>query len=111
MVTSERSGQLFLATYSASKGALATLTRNSGLALMRNRLRANQLDICWMLSHDEMTIHLRESGDANWQARAEAALPFGWLLDPEEVAKAVLWMVPDDSGTLTGAVVHFDQSV
>jgi hypothetical protein len=26
-------------------------------------------------------------------------------------AKAVLWMVSDDSGMMTGAVIHFDQSV
>lgn len=109
--TSERAGQPFLAAYSASKGALATLTRNSGFALMRNRVRVNQLDIGWMLSDHEKTIQLRESGDPDWQVKAEAGLPFGRLLDPEEVAKAALWMVSDDSGMLTGAVVHFDQSV
>jgi len=109
--TSERAGQPFLAAYSASKGALATLTRNSGFALMRNRVRVNQLDIGWMLSDHEKTIQLRESGDPDWQAKAEAALPFGRLLDPDEVARAVLWMVSDDSGMMTGAVVHFDQSV
>jgi NAD(P)-dependent dehydrogenase (short-subunit alcohol dehydrogenase family) len=109
--TSERAGQPFLAAYSASKGALATLTRNSGFALMRNRVRVNQLDIGWMLSDHEKTIQLQESGDPAWQEKAESALPFGRLLDPTEVAKAVLWMVSDDSGMMTGAVVHFDQSV
>jgi NAD(P)-dependent dehydrogenase (short-subunit alcohol dehydrogenase family) len=109
--TSERAGQPFLAAYSASKGALATLTRNSGFALMRNRVRVNQLDIGWMLSDHEKTIQLRESGDPDWQSKAEAALPFGRLLDPDEVAKAALWMVSDDSGMMTGAVLHFDQSV
>jgi NAD(P)-dependent dehydrogenase (short-subunit alcohol dehydrogenase family) len=78
---------------------------------MRNRVRVNQLDIGWMLSDHEKTIQLRESGDPDWQAKAESALPFGRLLAPEEVAKAVLWMVSDDSGMMTGAVVHFDQSV
>jgi NAD(P)-dependent dehydrogenase (short-subunit alcohol dehydrogenase family) len=109
--TSERAGQPFLAAYSASKGALATLTRNSGFALMRNRVRVNQLDIGWMLSDHEKAIQLEESGDPGWQAKAEAGLPFGRLLDPVEVAKAALWMVSDDSGMMTGAVVHFDQSV
>lgn len=109
--TSERAGQPFLAAYSASKGALATLTRNSGFALMRNRVRVNQLDIGWMLSDHEKSIQLRESGDPDWQAKAEAGLPFGRLLDPEEVAKAVLWAVSNDSGMMTGAVIHYDQSV
>ncbi|MGV8988412.1 MAG: SDR family oxidoreductase [Cypionkella sp.] len=109
--TSERAGQPFLAAYSASKGALATLTRNSGFALMRNRVRVNQLDIGWMLSDHEKAIQLQETGDPDWQAKAESGLPMGRLLDPEEVAKAVLWMVSDDSGMMTGAVIHFDQSV
>ena len=32
-------------------------------------------------------------------------------MEPAEVAKAVLWMASDDSGMMTGAVIHFDQSV
>ena len=109
--SSARAGQPFLAAYSASKGALATLTRNAGFALMRNKVRVNQLDIGWMLSDHEKKIQLAESGDSDWQAKAEAGLPFGRLLDPEEVARAVLWLASDDSGMMTGSVVHFDQSV
>ena len=47
---SELAGQPFIATYYASKAALATLTRNSGYALMRNHIHVNQLDIGWMAS-------------------------------------------------------------
>ena len=43
--------------------------------------------------------------------RAAAAKPFGRILDPKEVARAVLWMASDDSGMMTGAVIPFDQSV
>lgn len=108
---SERAGQPFLAPYSASKGALASLTRNSGFALMRNRIHVNQLNIGWMASDHERELQLEESGNPDWEAKAKAALPFGRLLDPNEVAKAVLWMASNDSGMMTGAVVHFDQSV
>lgn len=108
---SARAGQPFLAAYSSSKGALATLTRNAGFALMRNRVRVNQLDIGWMASDHEKALQLQESGDPDWQAKAEAGLPFGRLLDPAEVAKAALWIVSPDSGMMTGSVIHFDQSV
>jgi len=109
--TSSRAGQPFLAAYSASKGTMDTVTRNAGFALMRNRVRVNQLDIGWMASDYEKTIQMQESGDPDWQVKAEAGLPFGRLLDPVEVAKAGLWMVSADSGMMTGAVVQFDQSV
>lgn len=109
--TSERAGQPFLAPYCASKAALATLTRNSGYALTRNRIHVNQLDIGWMASDHEREIQLAETGDADWEEKACASLPFGRLLDPEEVARTVLWMASEDSGMMTGSVIQFDQSV
>jgi hypothetical protein len=57
---------------------------------MCNRLRVNQVDIGWMLPDHEKKIQLQDSGDPDWQAKAEAGLPFRRLLDPEEVAKAAL---------------------
>ncbi|KGJ02831.1 NAD(P)-dependent dehydrogenase, short-chain alcohol dehydrogenase family [Paracoccus halophilus] len=108
---SELAGQPFLAPYSASKGALATLTRNAGFALMRNRIHVNQLDIGWMNSDHERKLIEAETGDATFIDRAAAGKPFGRILDPAEVARAVLWMASDDSGMMTGAVIPFDQSV
>jgi len=109
--TSERAGQPFIAPYCASKGALATLTRNSGFALMRNRIRVNQLDIGWMNSDHERKLQAAESGDPDYIDREAAKMPFGRLLEPEEVARAVLWMASHDSGMMTGTVIQFDQSV
>jgi len=108
---SSQVGQPFLAPYATSKGALSTLTRHAGYALMRNRIHVNQLDIGWMNSDHERKIQEAESGDPNFIDNQAALLPFGRLLDPQEVAKAVLWMASKDSGMLTGSVVHFDQSV
>jgi NAD(P)-dependent dehydrogenase (short-subunit alcohol dehydrogenase family) len=104
-------GQPFLASYALSKGALSTLTRHAGYALMRNRIHVNQLDIGWMNSDHERKIQETETGDPDFIDTQAAMLPFGRLLDPEEVAKAVLWMASDDSGMLTGSVIQFDQSV
>lgn len=109
--TSGRAGQPFLAPYATSKGALATLTRHAGFALMRNRIRVNQLDIGWMNSDHERKIQAEEQGDPDFIDRVAATLPFGRLLDPAEVARAVTFLASDDSGMMTGSVVQFDQSV
>lgn len=109
--TSSQAGQPFIASYCASKAALSTLTRSSGYALMRNGVHVNQLDIGWMSSDHERALQLAESGDPDWETKANAGLPFGRLLDPAEVARAVLFLASDDSGMMTGAVIHFDQSV
>lgn len=108
---SQHTGQPFLAPYAVSKGGLATLTRHAAFALMRNRIHVNQLDIGWMNSDHERALILSETGDPGFIDRAAAAKPFGRILDPAEVARAVLWMASDDSGMMTGAVINFDQSV
>ncbi len=105
-------GQPFIAPYCASKGALATLTRNSGYALMRNQIRVNQLNIGWMASDGEDRIQREYHGaDPDWLKKVAAAQPFGRLIDPNEVARSVAFLASDDSGMMTGAVIHYDQSV
>ena len=108
---SAEAGQPFISPYCASKGALATLTKNTAFAVMRNHIRVNQLNIGWMASDNERALQLEESGDPDWEAKANARQPFGRLIDPEEVARAVNFLVSDDSGLMTGAAVNFDQSI
>ncbi len=110
--TSALAGQPFISPYCASKAALATLTRNTAFAAMRNRIRVNQLNIGWMASDGEDRIQREYHGAGeNWLEKAAAEQPFGRLLAPEEVAKAVAFLASDDSGLMTGSVVNFDQSV
>lgn len=105
-------GQPFIAPYCASKGALATMTRNAGFALLRNRIRVNQLNIGWMATDGEDRIQREYHGaDDDWLARAAAEQPFGRLLDPAEVARTVAFLASDDCGMMTGAVIEYDQSV
>ncbi len=109
--TSAMAGQPFISAYCASKGALATLTANTAFAVMANRIRVNQLNPGWMSTDNERALQLAETGDADWEAKARANLPFGRLIDPAEVARAVAFLVSDDAGLMTGAVINFDQGV
>ena len=43
--------------------------------------------------------------------KAAAEQPFGRLIDPAEVARAVTFLSSSDSGMMTGSVIQFDQSV
>ena len=105
-------GQPFLAAYCASKGALETLTRNTAYAVLRNRIRVNQLNIGLMASEGEDRIQREfHHADADWLEKAAAAQPFGRLVDPEEVARACAYLASDESGLMTGSAICFDQSV
>ncbi len=104
-------GQPFINAYCASKGALTTLTANTAFSVMANRIRVNQLNVGWMSSDHERDIQAGASGDKDWEKKAAAKLPFGRLVDPAEAARAVNFLVSDDAGLMTGAIVNFDQSV
>jgi NAD(P)-dependent dehydrogenase (short-subunit alcohol dehydrogenase family) len=105
-------GQPFIAAYSASKGALATLTRNTAYALLRNRIRVNGLNIGWMASDGEDRIQREFHGaDPDWLEGAASRQPAGRLIDPAEVARAVAFLASPESGLMTGSVIEYDQSV
>lgn len=109
---SGKAGQPFIAAYCASKGALATLTQNTAYAVLRNRIRVNGLNIGWMASEGEDRIQREYHGASpNWLAEAAAAQPFGRLIDPQEVARAVAFLSSEESGLMTGSMVNFDQSI
>lgn len=105
-------GQAFIAAYCASKGALATLTRNVAHSLIKFRIRVNGLNIGWMASPGEdrimKTYHGAEEG---WLEAAAKTRPFGRLIDPHEVARACAFLASDESGLMTGANIDFDQTI
>jgi hypothetical protein len=49
--------------------------------------------------------------DPNWLKNAEAGRPFGRLLKPTEVARAVAYLSSEESGLMTGSIIDFDQQV
>lgn len=101
-----------LSPYAASKAALNILTKNTAYAVMRRRIRVNALALGWMDTPGEDEIQRRyHAASPDWLAKAEAAQPFGRLLKPEEVARAIAFLASDESGLMTGSVVDFDQSV
>ena len=105
-------GMPMLTAYCTSKGGLNTLTRNAAHALMRDRIRVNCLNIGWMASDEEDVIQRKYHGaEDGWQEKVGAGMPFGRLVDPNEVARALAFLASDESGLMTGSVVNFDQSV
>ena len=102
----------FLCPYAASKGALNVLTKNVAYAVVRHRIRANAINLGWMDSDGEGVIQRRyHSGGEEWLPAAEAKMPFGRLLKPDEVARTIAYLASDESGMMTGAFLDLDQSV
>jgi NAD(P)-dependent dehydrogenase (short-subunit alcohol dehydrogenase family) len=100
-----------LMAYAASKAALEALTRNLAAALRPDRIRVNQVNPGWMDTPGEHATQRSDGADGRWLERAAATAPFGRLVDPREVATAVVYLLSDASGVATGAVLDFDQHV
>jgi NAD(P)-dependent dehydrogenase (short-subunit alcohol dehydrogenase family) len=98
-------GQLETPVYTASKGAIALLTKSLALDYGRDGIRVNC--ICPGITDTPM---LREhmghgpEGEARIRARL-ARVPTGRILKPEDVARAAVYLVSGDSEGITG-VLH-----
>ena len=109
---SSHGGQPYLAPYVAAKAGLAGLTRNAAHAHRWDRIRINGLNIGWTRTPAEDAIQRRfHDADDDWAERAAATQPMGRLGDPDEIADAVVFLLSDRSGVVTGSVIDWDQQV
>jgi NAD(P)-dependent dehydrogenase (short-subunit alcohol dehydrogenase family) len=98
-------GQLGTPVYSASKGAIALLTKSLALDLGRDRIRVNC--ICPGITDTPMLReHLGQGSEGEARIRSRLSrVPLGQILSPEDVARAALYLVSDDSAGVTG-ILH-----
>jgi NAD(P)-dependent dehydrogenase (short-subunit alcohol dehydrogenase family) len=105
-------GPPYLIAYSASKGALMTMTRGIANGLKRDRIRINTLNIGWTNTPREHVVQTQVHGrPENWLEIVSRNQPFGRLIEPDEVARAIAFLCSDESGLMTGAVIDFDQTI
>ena len=98
-------GQVSTPAYSASKGAIALLTKSLALDLGRDGIRVNC--ICPGITDTPMLReHLGqgEAGEARIRTRL-SRVPLGKILTPEDVARAAVYLVSDESVGITG-ILH-----
>ena len=106
------SGHPFLAAYSASKAALANITKNTANAVAGHNIRVNALNIGWTDTPGEDAIQKKfhEGGD-DWLQKAEKKVPFKRLTKALDVARAAAYFCSDESGLTTGSIIDYDQTV
>jgi len=105
-------GQSYLTPYSASKGALATLTKNVANAFAAKRIRCNGILAGWMDTPGESVTQQKFHGAGDdWLAKAEAAQRMRQLAKPDHLAGLAAYMLSPESGVMTGALVDYDQNV
>jgi NAD(P)-dependent dehydrogenase (short-subunit alcohol dehydrogenase family) len=104
-------GEPTLLAYSASKGALMTLTRNLGDSLMQEHgVRVNQVNPGWVLTENESKRKQEHGLKEDWYADLPRKFaPSGRILWPSEIASTVTHFLAPDSGPVSGQVIDLEQ--
>lgn len=102
-------GEPKLMAYSASKGALMTLTKNTASYLNQYRIRVNQINPGWTLTPNERRVKHEEGKGEDWLKEATSTRPFGRLLVPRDIALAALYFASSESECVTGSVLDLEQ--
>ncbi|HEX3881231.1 MAG TPA: glucose 1-dehydrogenase [Stellaceae bacterium] len=87
--------------YCASKGGIVSMTRQMALELAPHRIRVNA--IAPGLTD---TAQPRYGSTEEEIAAGGRGLPLGRIAQPEEIAKAAVFLASDDAGFITGQVIH-----
>lgn len=103
-------GATDLTVYSASKAALALVTRNAAHAHRFDRIRINGINMGWADTPAERVMHADTLGKGpDWLAEQAARQPFGRLLSPEDVARLTHFLLSPASEPMTGALIDQEQ--
>ena len=101
------------AAYCASKHGLIGMTKALALELAPKKITVNAICPGWV--DTEMAAAGVEAGAkatgttaAEFRRNAEAAVPLGRFLAPEEVARLALFMVSEAGAVMTGQAVNYD---
>lgn len=86
--------------YAATKGALDTMTLGLAREVAAEGIRVNAV----LAGHIYTELHA-SGGEPNRVERVKAQVPMGRGGRPEEVARAILWLLSDDASYTTGALL------
>ena len=103
-------GPANLATYSASKAALMTLSRNAANAFKRDGIRVFCINLGWAHTEGEHELQTKfHKLPQDWATTIGARMPFGRLIEPEDVAGLCAFLVSPPAQMMTGAVIDYEQ--
>jgi 3-oxoacyl-[acyl-carrier protein] reductase len=96
-----------LSWYNGSKGAAITLTKTLAVELAPSKIRVNALcPVMGVTGMLEQFMGMKDTPEN--RAKFVATVPMGRLAEPEDIAKAAIYYVSDDSEFITGVCMPVD---
>jgi 3(or 17)beta-hydroxysteroid dehydrogenase len=101
-------GQSFVAAYTASKGAVRSLTKSVAMYCkeQKNGIRCNSIHPDGVKT--PMVVKVALGKDVATQADLDEVGNFGNMCEPEEIANLVLYLASDESGFVNGSEMLID---
>ena len=98
-------GAPFVMAYSASKAALAAMTKTHATELASKQIRVNAINMGWCYTDNEDALQSARDGQ-QWIQAADAGVPLGRILRPEDTACTVAFLLSRASSMMTGSVLE-----
>ena len=86
--------------YAASRGAVDTMTKGMSIELGKNGIRVNAVQ------PGIIDTDIQATGLPGRVEKALANIPLGRVGTPEEVAETILWLLSEQAGYVSGAIVN-----
>lgn len=101
-----------LTVYSATKAALALITKNVAQHHRWDHIRANGINVGWADTPAERIMQAQTLGHGDgWLEEAATQQPFGRLLSAGDVARLTVYLISETSSPMTGAIIDQEQWV
>lgn len=94
--------------YCTSKAALDQMTRCLALELAADGIRVNAVNPGVVVTELHRASGMEEAAYAAFLERSKLTHPMGRVGQPDEVAEAIVWLLTDNSGWVTGATLPID---
>jgi 3-oxoacyl-[acyl-carrier protein] reductase len=98
-----KDGAAGITVYSATKGAVDTITASLAQELGSKKIRVNSLNPGMIETEGA---HAAGLVGSDFQKAAEARTPFGRIGQPKDIATAAALLASDDSGWINGQAIH-----
>lgn len=99
-----------LATYSASKSALCTLTKSAANTVKREGIRIFAINLGWVHTEGEQALQTSFHGmPPDWAGAIGRRMPSGRLITADDVAGLMAFLVSPPARMMTGAIIDYEQ--
>jgi len=108
-----RRGEALALSYCMSKAAVISMTQSAALALAPNKINVNAVapgvvDTPFWIEVDKKFADILDLPIGEHKRRTVESIPLGRIEQPEDVAKAVVFLASDDAEYITGQTLNVD---